>query len=185
MAGITANEYESLDTLEPSKDGVEVYLKDYPRYEGPTDKAGPSIVFSYVGKEDKDKVVNFRIFDIFNLKPDLKENVKRANIQRCFALLTALMPKASQEEFGKISHTSMEGLLSTARKFFDPNVLDLPLKIMFGYNGKYKELKLFGNCISSPHKERSLVWDPNQSLKPQNTGRGKAAEEQADEEDDV
>lgn len=183
--GVSANDYEIADSLEPSKDGVKVYLVGYPEVLPADDKVGKSVRFTYKSTEKEDAQESFRLFDFINQKEDLKENLRAANTRRGFSLLTAMMPEAQREEFGKIQHTDLETAIATAIKFFDPEFLNLPLTIMFGYSKTgFKELRLFANCISSPHKPKSLVWDPNMSVKP--TARAKKdADEQADDEDDV
>jgi hypothetical protein len=179
------DEFDELDRLVPTEKPAKVFLKALPKMA--VDEEGrKSVTFTYKDQV-KEAEASFIIFDPFKQKEDLNVKLKRANFSKALAIYGAMMPPAKYEEFKKTDFKDFQEFHDRGLKDFDENALAIPIDLVFGYNKNtgYLDLPTFGSFISTPHRERNLVFDPNAlSLKPVERKNGKGQSNVANADDD-
>lgn len=171
------------DQLLPSKNPIKVYLAKLPEY-SVSDKGDASVEFTYRAK-DGGATRSFRVFDVWKVKEDAKPKLVAANKAKLLAIYTVLMTPEKQKSFKDIMHENLKAFHELAISYFDSNVLDLELEIIFGYDKKrgYAQFPTFGSFISSAYRPRNLEFDPNLlSLKPVERKDGNKPDEDDDDE---
>ena len=155
------SDFDEEDQLQPQNPINKVFLVGHPKYIK-TDK-GVSIDFTFRDVK-KPASRTFKFFDIFNPKEDANEKLVAANKRSLTAMFLAIMTPEAQDQWKQAKPSNLEEFYNSAIPFIDPNIANVELELLFGYStqGKgYIQLPGFGSVISSKHRERSLVRDPN------------------------
>lgn len=183
-----AGEHEIQESIEPKKEGVDVFLVELPKIIKGKEGKSDQVEFTFRSADNPKQTQAFRLFDFVNqgeAKDDKAKRLQNNVAQRGVSMFTALMTPEKKEAFNKIPHEDFEGFCNTAFKYIDPAAATaIKLKIMFGYSNRsnYKELQMFGPCISSQYDPKTLVWNATMNLTPSKRQSKGEGEEKPDED---
>ncbi len=109
-------------------------------------------------------------------------NMVNGNFGRLLHIFGCFMTKENYEKLQDLEMEDAEEFLTNAEALYDKDLFDLEFNSIVGYKGQFVQWPQFGDCLSSKHKPKPLVFkeDPQyftlqpKSSAPDSESRGSA-----------
>jgi hypothetical protein len=173
---------ESAGYVQPSINGVKLRLAALPALEQvKSDKAEKGYFdrINFFFKEfDGDAEFNPNMFSPYEFDRDRYEkgvnenkgkkradtedgkyvNMVNGNFGRLLHIFGCFMTKENYEKLQDLEMDDAEEFLAQAEALYDKDIFDLEFTSIIGYNGRFVQWPKFGDCLSSKHKPKPLVF---------------------------